>query len=138
MSRNLWFLGDMFKKPAANRAGKKWRGSRGGNFLPARKICLKRIFLKKSSDFVQKVPPNCYFSVFENFCSIPRLRCARALREKGFICNDFPFWKQGKGNILVLDLEVRLCRAQSKTQFCNQSFFLSPLAKFGSDNFLIF
>jgi len=26
-------------------------------------------------------------------------------------------------------------QSQSKTKFCNQSFFISPLAKLGSDNF---
>ncbi|MBU4381181.1 hypothetical protein KKF75_03100 [Patescibacteria group bacterium] len=40
-----------------------------------------------------------------------------------------------KRNVLVLDLEVRLGVAQSKTKFCNQSFFVSPEAKLGSDNF---
>ena len=61
----------------------------------------------------------------------PRLRAGR----KGLILQRFATLCVAKKNVLVLDLEVRLSEAQSKTKFCNQSFFVSPLAKLGSNNF---
>jgi hypothetical protein len=36
---------------------------------------------------------------------------------------------------LVLDLEVRFGKAKAKQSFATNLFFVSPLAKLGSDNF---
>jgi hypothetical protein len=66
------------------------------------------------------------------------------LRKKGFIYNDLPRSAWAKRNALVLDLEVRRACSVRKIipNFArvlhsqnNQSFFVSLMAKLGSDNF---
>jgi hypothetical protein len=119
--------------------GKK---AEAGQFLFPRKIVCPaesklvfRIFVKKSSDFVQKVPPIYKFFIFGRDCLAASPLGRRAKRARARFCEDLPRSAWRKGNGLVLDLEVRSGEAQSKMKFCNQSFFVSPLAKLGSDNF---
>ena len=114
------------------------------SFLPARafRFCARSaqsfwIFFKKSSDFVQKVPPFYEFFIFGRDCLAASPLGRRAKRARARFCEDLPRSAWRKGNGLISDLEVRLGEAQNKTKCCNQSFFVSPLAKLGSDNFNI-
>jgi len=95
------------------------------------------VLVKKSSDFVQKVPPFYEFFIFGRDCLAASPLGRRAKRARARFCEDLPRSAWPKGNGLISDLEVRLGKVQSKTKFCNQSFFVSPLAKLVSDNFNI-
>ncbi|MBP6855823.1 MAG: hypothetical protein KBC26_02565, partial [Candidatus Pacebacteria bacterium] len=96
---------------------------------------LVEVLVKKSSDFNQKVPPFYEFFIFGIDCLAASPLGRRAKRASVRFCEDLPRSAWRKGNGLISDLEVRLGETQSKMKFCNQSFFVSPLAKLGSDNF---
>jgi len=79
-----------------------------------------RIFVKKSSDFVQKVPPIYNFSVFEGCC------LALASLGLGF-CRDFEGIFEIQKQFLPAQTEVRFAEGKYKFEkFINQSFFFRP------------
>ncbi|MEA2015861.1 MAG: hypothetical protein U9O59_04020, partial [Actinomycetota bacterium] len=107
----------LFCSPSGER--KRWAG------LPPCRRQLKvtvRIFVKKGSDFVQKVPPTFNFRVFGDYClALASLGLGRSRDFEGI----FEIQKQ----FLPAQTEVCFGKAKSKTKFCKPIFFLLPKAK---------
>jgi hypothetical protein len=92
-------------------------------------------FVQKKLEFQPKGTANLQFQNFRKFYApavrSPRLRA----RLKGLILKAFATLRVAKKKCFGFGFGSSFWRSQSKTKFCNQSFFVSPLAKLGSDNF---
>jgi hypothetical protein len=91
--------------------------------------------VQKKLEFQPKGTANLQFQSFRKFYApavrSPRLRA----RLKGLILQRFATLRVAKKKCFGFGFGSSFWQSQSKTKFCNQSFFVSPLAKLGSDNF---
>ena len=92
-------------------------------------------FVQKKLEFQPKGTANLQFQSFRKFYApavrSPRLRA----RLKRLNLQRFATLRVAKKKVLGSGFGSSFWQSQSKTKFCNQSFFVSPLAKLGSDNF---
>ena len=90
---------------------------------------------QKRLEFQPKGTANLQFQNFRKFYApavrSPRLRAGR----KGLNLKGFATLCVAKKKCFGFEFRSSFWRSQSKTKFCNQSFFVSPMAKLGSDNF---
>ena len=96
---------------------------------------ISRGSVQKKLEFQPKGTANLQFQSFRKFYASavqsPRLRAGR----KGLILQRFATLRVAKKKCFGFGFGSSFWRSQSKTKFCNQSFFVSPKAKLGSDNF---
>ena len=92
-------------------------------------------FVQKKFGFRPKDTAKIQFQKFQKFYApavrLPRLRA----RLKGLNLKGFATLRVAKRKRLGFGFGSSFWRSQNKTKLCNQSFFVSPLAKLGSDNF---
>jgi len=102
---------------------------------PRTRRVISRGSVQKKLEFQPKGTANLEFQSFWKFYASvvrsPRLRA----RLKGLILQRFATLRVVKKKCFGFGFGSSFWRSQSKTKFCNQSFFVSPLAKLGSDNF---
>jgi len=91
--------------------------------------------VQKKLEFQPKGTANLQFQHFGE--RLPRRvapRQARSARQSP-ILQGFATLRVAKKKCFGFGFGSSFWRSQSKTKFCNQSFFVSPLAKLGSDSF---
>ena len=102
---------------------------------PRARRVISRGSVQKKLEFQPKGTANLQFQSFGKFYApavrSPRLRA----RLKGLILQRFATLCVAKKKCFGFGFGSSFWRSQSKTKFCNQSFFVSHLAKLGSDNF---
>ena len=120
-----------------------YRSVRESSEPPRAPRVISRGSVQKKLEFQPKGTANLRFQSFWKFYApavrSPRLRA----RLKGLILQRFATLRVAKkkcfgfgSSFWRLPAEASAqAGSQSKTKFCNQSFFVSPLAKLGSDNF---
>ena len=111
------------------------RSVRSGSEPPRARRVVSRGSVQKKLEFQPKGTANLQFQSFRKFYApavrSPRLRA----RMKGLILQRFTTLRVAKKKCFGFGFGSSFWRSQSKTKFCNQSFFVSLLAKLGSDNF---
>ena len=92
-------------------------------------------FCSKKVRIQPKGTANLQFQSFGGFLFLPAPAARSRSARKGLILKGFATLRVAKKKCFGFGFGSSFWWSQSKTKFCNQSFFVSPLAKLGSDNF---
>jgi len=91
--------------------------------------------VQKRLEFQPKGTANLEFQRFWKDLFLPAPAARSRSARKGLILQRFATLRVAKKKCFGFGFGSSFAQSQSKTKFCNQSFFISPLAKLGSDNF---
>ncbi len=102
---------------------------------PRARRVISRGSVQKKFGFCPKGTANLRFCQKRQNCEQSKALHKSRFARKGLILQGFATLRMGKKKCFGFGFGSSFWQSQSKTKFCNQSFFVSLSAKLGSDNF---
>jgi len=112
-----------------------YRSVRESSEPPRAPRVISRGSVQKRLEFQPKGTANLGFQRFGKDLFLPAPAARSRSAQKGLNLQRFATLRAAKKKCFGFGFGSSFWRSQSKTKFCNQSFFVSPMAKFRSDNF---